>query len=64
MIVIVSAQENQGPENPFTRGERMEMIYAALGKGELRRMCIVTALQDINCNSLWVLSPSVHGALL
>ena len=30
------------------------MIYAALGKGELRKRCIVTTLQDINRNSLWV----------
>ena len=37
VIVIGSAQESHGPENPFTSGERMEMIYAALGKGELRK---------------------------
>ena len=54
VIVIGSAQESHGPENPFTSGERMEMIYAALGRGELRKMCIVTTLQDINRNSLWV----------
>jgi nicotinamide-nucleotide adenylyltransferase len=54
VIVIGSAQESHGPENPFTSGERMEMIYAALGKGELRKRCIVTTLQDINRNSLWV----------
>ncbi len=54
VIVIGSAQESHAPENPFTSGERMEMIYAALGKGELRKRCIVTTLQDINRNSLWV----------
>jgi nicotinamide-nucleotide adenylyltransferase len=32
----------------------MEMIYAALGMGDLRKKCIVTTLQDINRNSLWV----------
>jgi len=54
VIVIGSAQESHDPEDPFTSGERMEMIYAALGKGELRKKCIVTTLQDINRNSLWV----------
>jgi nicotinamide-nucleotide adenylyltransferase len=54
VIVIGSAQESHTTENPFTSGERMEMIYAALGKGDLRKKCIVTTLQDINRNSLWV----------
>ena len=54
VIVIGSAQESHTAENPFTGGERMGMIYAALGKTELRKRCIVTTLQDINRNSLWV----------
>ena len=54
VIVIGSAQESHTAENPFTGGERMEMIYAALGKADLRKRCIVTTLQDINRNSLWV----------
>ncbi|MCX6676563.1 MAG: nicotinamide-nucleotide adenylyltransferase [Methanothrix sp.] len=54
VIVIGSAQESHTPENPFTGGERMEMIYAALGESDLRERSIVTPLQDIKRNSVWV----------
>ncbi len=54
VIVIGSAQESHSLENPFTGGERMEMIYAALGKGDLRKRCYVVPVQDINRNSVWV----------
>ena len=54
VIVIGSAQESHTPENPFTGGERMEMIYAALGESDLRERCYVTPLQDIQRNSVWV----------
>ncbi|NTV27538.1 MAG: adenylyltransferase/cytidyltransferase family protein, partial [Methanothrix sp.] len=33
VIVIGSAQESHTSENPFTAGERMDMIYAALKAG-------------------------------
>ncbi|MDD4163547.1 MAG: nicotinamide-nucleotide adenylyltransferase [Methanothrix sp.] len=54
VIVIGSAQESHTSENPFTGGERMEMIYAALGESDLRGRCYVTPLQDIKRNSVWV----------
>lgn len=54
VIVIGSAQESHTPENPFTGGERMEMIYAALSECSLREHCYVTPLQDIQRNSVWV----------
>lgn len=54
VIVIGSAQESHTPENPFTGGERMEMIYAALSECSLRERCYVTPLQDIQRNSVWV----------
>lgn len=54
VIVIGSAQESHTPENPFTGGERMEMIYAALDESDLRERCVVTPLQDIKRNSVWV----------
>ncbi|MHB8118158.1 MAG: nicotinamide-nucleotide adenylyltransferase [Methanothrix sp.] len=54
VIVIGSAQESHTPENPFTGGERMEMIYAALSESDLRERCYVTPLQDIKRNSVWV----------
>ncbi len=54
VIVIGSAQESHTLENPFTAGERMEMIYAALGQGDLRNKCFVVPLKDINRNAVWV----------
>ena len=54
VIVIGSAQESHTPENPFTGGERMEMIYAALSESDLIGRFIVTPLQDIKRNSVWV----------
>ncbi len=54
IIVIGSAQESHTPENPFTGGERMEMIYAALSESNLKECCVVTPLQDIKRNSVWV----------
>jgi nicotinamide-nucleotide adenylyltransferase len=53
VIVIGSAQESHTPENPFTGGERMEMIYAALSESDLRERSVVTPLQDIKRNSVW-----------
>lgn len=52
VIVIGSAQESHTPENPFTAGERMDMIHAALG--DLRGRCYVIPLQDIKRNAVWV----------
>jgi nicotinamide-nucleotide adenylyltransferase len=52
VIVVGSAQESHTPENPFTAGERMDMIYAALG--EMRKRCYVIPLQDIKRNAVWV----------
>jgi nicotinamide-nucleotide adenylyltransferase len=54
VIVIGSAQESHTPENPFTGGERMEMIYSALSEIGLRECSVVTPLQDIQRNSVWV----------
>lgn len=52
VIVIGSAQESHTLENPFTAGERMEMIYTALG--DLRARCYVIPLQDVKRNAVWV----------
>jgi len=54
VIAIGSAQESHTPENPFTAGERTEMIYAALGRARLREKCYVVPVMDINRNSVWV----------
>jgi nicotinamide-nucleotide adenylyltransferase len=52
VVVIGSSQESHTIDNPFTAGERMDMIYGALGK--LRGKCMVIPLQDINRNAIWV----------
>ena len=54
VIVVGSAQESHTSENPFTAGERMDMIYAALEQGGLRGRCCVIPLEDVNRNSVWV----------
>jgi nicotinamide-nucleotide adenylyltransferase len=54
VIVIGSAQESHTFENPFTAGERMDMIYAALEACDLWKRCFVVPLQDINRNAVWV----------
>ncbi|OPY51673.1 MAG: Nicotinamide-nucleotide adenylyltransferase [Methanosaeta sp. PtaU1.Bin060] len=54
VIVIGSAQESHTKENPFTAGERMEMICSALEEADLRRRCFVVPLQDVKRNSIWV----------
>jgi len=52
VIVIGSAQESHTPENPFTAGERIDMIHGSLP--DLRDRCLVIPLQDIKRNAVWV----------
>ena len=52
IIVVGSAQLSHTPENPFTAGERMTMIYGALK--DLRERCYVIPLQDVDRNAVWV----------
>jgi nicotinamide-nucleotide adenylyltransferase len=54
VIAIGSAQESHTMENPFTAGERTEMVCAALRGNDLMRRCYVIPVQDINRNSVWV----------
>jgi nicotinamide-nucleotide adenylyltransferase len=50
--VVGSAQVSHTPENPFTAGERMTMIYGALE--DLRHRCYIIPLQDVDRNAVWV----------
>lgn len=52
VIVIGSAQSSHTMENPFTAGERIAMIYEALG--DLRNRCYVIPLEDVQRNAVWV----------
>jgi nicotinamide-nucleotide adenylyltransferase len=54
VIVIGSAQESHTRENPFTAGERLEMICSALEEADLRSRCFVVPLQDVKRNAIWV----------
>ena len=53
IIGIGTAQTSHTVENPFTAGERMEMILRALSEAELDRVLPVPLL-DIDRHSLWV----------
>lgn len=53
VLVVGSAQESHTRENPFTGGERVEMICGALG-ADLRGRCYVVPVQDVNRNAVWV----------
>ncbi len=52
VVVMGSAQDSHTPQNPFTAGERLDMIYGALR--DLRPMSYVIPLQDVDRNAIWV----------
>lgn len=53
VVVIGSAEDAYSIENPFTCGERIEMIRVSLNKNELFRT-IVVPVSDVNNNTVWV----------
>lgn len=53
IIGIGSAQESHTLENPFTVGERIEMIRRCLSKKDLSRTIIVP-ISDVNRYAIWV----------
>lgn len=63
VIAIGSSQKSHEPDNLFTLGERIEMIYESLKAEGLSHKAIIVGIPDVNNNSLWVshlraLSPS------
>jgi len=54
IIGIGSAQESHELENPFTAGERILMISAALDELNIKKKVYIIPLEDIYRNSLWV----------
>jgi nicotinamide-nucleotide adenylyltransferase len=54
VLVIGSSQKSHEFRNPFTAGERLEMITAALHKGKLLDRVIFAELPDVENHSLWV----------
>ncbi len=66
VIVIGSAQENFTAENPFTVGERMEIIRTALSQEGLETRAIIVPVPDTFESTIWakrVLSycPKISG---
>jgi len=53
IIAIGSAECCSSDDNPFSAGERVEMIRASLLPKQLKRVIIIP-VRDINNNSLWV----------
>jgi len=53
IVGIGSAQESHTFENPFTAGERIEMIRRCLGKDKLART-IMIPIPDVNRFAIWV----------
>ncbi len=65
IIAIGSSLDSYTFENPFTCGERLEMIRACFTKTELGKIATIT-VPDLNDNTSWVdhlllHSPSIHS---
>ena len=54
IVCIGSAQESYTSKNPWSASERYEMIERALKQCSLAREVIITILDDIHVNALWV----------
>lgn len=54
IIVVGSSQRSFEIDNPFTVGERIEMITRVLSSKNLLSRCIVLSVPDIQNNALWV----------
>jgi nicotinamide-nucleotide adenylyltransferase len=52
ILAIGSAQVSHTPSNPFTAGERLEMVHTALAEANVRNV-ILLALPDVGRNSVW-----------
>jgi nicotinamide-nucleotide adenylyltransferase len=53
LLGVGSAQISYTPENPFTAGERLEMILRALAEAEIEEVLPVP-LPDIDRHAMWV----------
>jgi len=54
IIVVGSAAQSHTMQNPFTCGERIEMISRALKEKNVFEKCFIIPLEDVNQNELWV----------
>ena len=54
IVLVGSSQKCYEPENPFTVGERIEMIERSLSEEKLLGKCLILSIPDIMNNALWV----------
>ncbi len=59
VVVIGSSEDSFTAENPFTCGERIEMIRACFSKSDLSRVAIIP-VPDVNDNRIWVEHVFMH----
>jgi nicotinamide-nucleotide adenylyltransferase len=54
VVVVIGSSENSfSPENPFTCGERLEMMRCCFTKDDLARVLLIP-VPDVNDNRIWV----------
>ncbi len=53
IVIIGSSEDSFSGPNPFTAGERIEMIRQCFSKNDLSRLIIVP-VRDVNDNRIWV----------
>ncbi len=54
IVLIGSSQACYQRDNPFTVGERVEMISRTLRARKLSEKCLILSVPDVNNNALWV----------
>ncbi|MBI2597787.1 MAG: nicotinamide-nucleotide adenylyltransferase [Candidatus Diapherotrites archaeon] len=53
IIVVGSSDNSHSIQNPFTAGERIEMISRALKAEKLFEKCFIVTVADVNENTVW-----------
>lgn len=53
IVAVGSAEASISQENPFTAGERLEMVRSCFSKKELLRLIIIP-IRDVNDHTKWV----------
>lgn len=54
IIIVGSAQKSHEPNNPFTSGERIEMIWRTLKKLGLLDRVLIIPVPDMENHNLWI----------
>ncbi|MBI5159284.1 nicotinamide-nucleotide adenylyltransferase [Candidatus Micrarchaeota archaeon] len=54
IVLVGSSQACYEVENPFTVGERIEMVHDTLKASKLLEKCIILSIPDVNNNALWI----------